>query len=198
MDMVEIVANRSHDEETQVGALLIKNDSSAIIATGYNGFVRGAPDEILPCTRPHKYEYILHAEQNLIFNCAKHGINTENTTLICTHTPCKLCMRMLFSCGITQVIAKTLYKDWQEILLMDDLRVDYRFSKETGYYHLTYLVQKANEAHKGKNVRSVADDNESTNRRTGSSTRRKRTSARNDKKPSRRNSASPRKDKQHK
>lgn len=141
MDMVEIVANRSHDEETQVGALLIKNDSSAIIATGYNGFVRGAPDKNLPSTRPDKYEYILHAEQNLIFNCAKHGINTENTTLICTHTPCSLCMRMLFSCGITQVVAKNLYRDWQDILRMKDLVVHYDHCKDTGFYYLKYLVQ---------------------------------------------------------
>lgn len=152
MDMADVVAKRSHDEETQVGALLIKNSSSAIIATGYNGFIRGAPDHSLPCRRPKKYEYILHAEQNLIFNCTKHGIGTQDTTLICTHTPCKLCMRMLFSCGITQVVAKTLYRDWQDILLMDDLKVDYKFCKKTGYYYLTYLTpdQKANKKTKKK------------------------------------------------
>lgn len=142
MNMADIVSQRSHDEETQVGAILIKNDSSAIVATGYNGFIRGAQDDELPSKRPDKYEYILHAEQNLIFNCAKHGIGTQNTTLICTHTPCRLCMRMLFSCGITQVIAKSLYRDWQDILHMDDLAVDYMFCKDTGYYYLTYLLNK--------------------------------------------------------
>ncbi len=41
-------AKRSHDAETQVGAVLIHKDTSAILATGFNGFVRGANDQTLP------------------------------------------------------------------------------------------------------------------------------------------------------
>src|SRR5574343_596422 len=110
MDIAEAVAQRSHDAETKVGAVLINNTSGAIIATGYNGFVRGADDSVLPNTRPAKYEYIVHAEQNLICNSARHGISMNNCSLVCTLSPCKLCMRMLLNCGITKVIAKDLYK----------------------------------------------------------------------------------------
>ena len=73
MDIAETISMRSHDAETKVGAVLINNQSSAILATGYNGFVVGAEDDKLPNTRPEKYEYMLHAEQNLITNCSKHG-----------------------------------------------------------------------------------------------------------------------------
>src|ERR1017187_8729887 len=120
MEMAETVAKRSHDQETKVGAILVNNKSGALLATGYNGFVRGVHDEILPSKRPLKYEYILHAEQNLIANCARHGISMEDCKLICTLTPCKLCMRMLFNCGITHVIAKEKYNDFDEILKMQD------------------------------------------------------------------------------
>lgn len=140
MSIAEVISERSHDTETKVGAVLINNESSAILATGYNGFVRGADDETLPSKRPEKYEYILHAEQNLISNCAKHGISTQNSTLICTHSPCKLCMRMLFNCGITQVIVKYLYRDFNEILKMKDIKVRHLMSKKDGLYRIKYSI----------------------------------------------------------
>ncbi len=139
MEIAETVAKRSHDAETKVGAVLISDASGAIIATGYNGFVRGAPDDILPNTRPAKYEYILHAEQNLIANCARHGISMDNCTLICTMSPCKVCMRMLLNCGITKVIAKNLYKDINEIKEMQDIIIT--ITEEEGLYHIAYSVE---------------------------------------------------------
>jgi dCMP deaminase len=139
MDMAEVIAERSHDAETKVGAVLINNTSGAIVATGYNGFVRGANDSILPTTRPDKYEYILHAEQNLIANSARHGISMDNCSLVCTLSPCKLCMRMLLNCGITKVIAKDLYKDFNEITQMQDIQVEV-VKADDGFYHLTYKV----------------------------------------------------------
>jgi len=139
MDIATAIAQRSHDAETKVGAVLINNSSGAIIATGYNGFVRGANDAILPNTRPDKYEYIVHAEQNLICNSAKHGISMNNCSLVCTMSPCKLCMRMLLNCGITKVIAKDLYKDFDEILKMQDIKVECK-KEEDGFFHISYKV----------------------------------------------------------
>jgi dCMP deaminase len=139
MDIAEIVAQRSHDSETKVGAVLVNNKSGAILATGYNGFVRGVNDAVLPSKRPEKYEYILHAEQNLISNCARHGISMEDCSLFCTLSPCKLCMRMLVNSGITKVIAKTLYKDFNEILNMKDIKVEIN-QDSNGFYHINYKV----------------------------------------------------------
>ena len=137
MDIAEVVAQRSHDAETKVGAILINDTSGAIVSTGYNGFVRGATDIVLPNTRPDKYEYILHAEQNMIANCARHGISMNNCSLVCTLSPCKLCMRMLFNCGIKKVVAKELYKDFQEILQMQDLEIVME-RREDGFYVIEY------------------------------------------------------------
>lgn len=142
MDTAIVVSARSHDEQTKVGAILINNKSGAIVATGYNGFVRGAPDGVLPTTRPDKYEYILHAEQNLIANCARHGISMEDCSLVCTLSPCKLCMRMMFNCGITKVIAKELYRDFEDILKMADVSVSLE-KKDDGFYHIEYTATKS-------------------------------------------------------
>jgi dCMP deaminase len=137
MEVAEVVAKRSHDAETKVGAVLVNDKSGAIIATGFNGFVRGACDSQLPRTRPLKYEFILHAEQNLIANCARHGISMEGCTIICTMSPCKLCMRLLINCGITKVVTKELYKDFQEILDMPDVRTS-MVEREDELYDITY------------------------------------------------------------
>ena len=138
MEIADVVAKRSHDSQTQVGAVLINNESGAIIATGYNGFVRNAPDSILPNTRPEKYEYIVHAEQNLIANCARHGISMDNCTLVCTLSPCKLCMRMFYNCGITTVIVKELYKDFQEIRDMKDIDITISRSDNEPFITIKY------------------------------------------------------------
>ena len=123
MEIAETVAKRSHDAETKVGALLVNNKSGAIIATGYNGFIKGANDAILPNTRPEKYEYILHAEMNLLTNCARHGISMDDCFLVCTLSPCKLCMRLMINSGVNLVIAKDLYRDFEQILTMEDALV---------------------------------------------------------------------------
>ena len=121
--MAKTTALRSKDAETKVGAILVNNITGAVIATGYNGFVRGAPDHLLPTTRPDKYDYIVHAEQNLICNCARHGISMNDCTLVSTLSPCVKCMRLLWQCGIKKIICRDLYRDMSDILEMKDIKV---------------------------------------------------------------------------
>lgn len=137
MDIASTVALRSHDAETKVGAILVNNKSNAIISTGYNGFIKGTNDAVLPNTRPDKYSFILHAEENLITNCARHGIAMEDSFLVCTLSPCQRCMRLMINSGITKVIAKSLYKDFPEIMGMQDVRVVCAETSE-GFYEITY------------------------------------------------------------
>jgi dCMP deaminase len=137
MDIAETVALRSHDSETKVGSVLIRKSNNTMISTGFNGFVSGAPDDVLPNTRPDKYEYIQHSELNLIANCAKNGISTDDCYVVCTMSPCVMCTRLLINAGITAVFAKTLYKDFNNVLAMKD--VDVTYSKtEDGFYHINY------------------------------------------------------------
>lgn len=139
MEMAEVVAKRSHDSETVVGSVLVSNKSGAILATGFNGFVRGANDKKLPNTRPEKYKFIVHSEENLVANCAKHGISMEDCTLVCTMSPCVKCMRLLFQCGITKVVVKKKYKDYEDLKKMGDIEIEERETPE-GYFELTYKV----------------------------------------------------------
>ena len=137
MKRAEVAALGSHDTETQVGAVLVNNSNGAVIADGCNGFVRGAPDGALPTTRPDKYPYMVHAETNLVANCARLGISMEDCTIVCTHSPCSNCMRLLFQSGITQVIVKQKYRDFEQLVKMKDINITESVTSE-GYLILTY------------------------------------------------------------
>lgn len=116
-------ASASPDPSTKVGALLINSESGAVIAEGYNGFVRGAPDDDLPKTRPEKYDYMIHAETNLICNAVRHGISTNNCVIYCTISPCIKCMRMLYQSGIKTIYVKGFYSDFDKCASMLDLNL---------------------------------------------------------------------------
>lgn len=135
MNMAEAASTRSHDEETKVGAILVKNDTGMIVVSGHNGFVRGAPDDLLPKTRPDKYEYMVHAEENLVTHSAKNGISINNCTLIITLSPCQKCLRLMYQAGITEVICRDLYRDHNINML--DLNITQEVTEE-GFYRLTY------------------------------------------------------------
>lgn len=139
MKIAETVAERSHDAETHVGAVLV-NENNAIIATGHNGFVRGGKDKKLPNTRPEKYKYMVHAEANVVAHCAREGMSMKNCTLICTHSPCVVCMRLLFQCGIKTVVVKQMYKDFEDLMKMKDIKINQESTPE-GFVRLTYEVK---------------------------------------------------------
>jgi dCMP deaminase len=139
MGIAEAVSLKSPDLETKVGAILIKNDTGMIVATGFNGFVRGAPDAILPKIRPDKYKYIVHAEENLLAHTSRNGIAIDNCTLIITLSPCQRCLRLMWQAGVTEVICRDIYRDHTIDLL--DLNIVQEQTVE-GYYRLRYDITK--------------------------------------------------------
>jgi dCMP deaminase len=94
-------SRKSHDIQTQCGCVLVKNKT--IIATGYNGFMRGIDDYTFPNTRPEKYPFMIHAEANAVYNAARQGQSTEGARAYITAIPCRNCLQMLWQCGITEV-----------------------------------------------------------------------------------------------
>ena len=82
--------------------MLVKDQR--IISTGYNGFISGIDDSVLPRKRPDKYPFMIHAEANAVYNAAKNGVSTVDSECYVTAVPCLSCVQMLHQCGITKVI----------------------------------------------------------------------------------------------
>lgn len=117
------IAAQSPDPSTKVAALLIHKESGSVLSDGFNGFIRKAPDHKLPTTRPEKYNYIVHAEMNLICNAVRHGVSVDKCVVFCTISPCIKCMRCLYQCGITEIYVKGFYSDFEECSSMLDLNL---------------------------------------------------------------------------
>jgi dCMP deaminase len=128
MDVAKLTAQESYCKRLQVGATLVKENY--IIASGRNGTIsglennceeRGETCEVCggkgcdACDERgyllKTSEFTLHAEQNIISFCAKHGINTKETTLYVTHSPCKTCSKLIAQSGITKVVYEQNYRD---------------------------------------------------------------------------------------
>jgi len=136
MRMAYEVAGLSPDIETQVGAIMLSPEGR-IIASSFNGFLRGAPDHELPNTRPGKYEYIQHAERNILYNCSYEGIRTKDTTIICTLSPCTDCLRACFQAGIKTIIFDKLYSKFDNLNFYKNLKdVEVSIDSIAGYIKL--------------------------------------------------------------
>ena len=90
---------RSHDLQTQVGCVIVSDNKA--IGMGYNGFCSNVEDESLPTTRPQKYAYIVHAEQNAISNII---IKPPHSKIYITHSPCAVCAKLLWQAGVREWI----------------------------------------------------------------------------------------------
>ena len=102
INIAKQVATRSIDESTQVGCVITTEDHS-IISTGYNSPPRGINDSAVPQTRPEKYDWMIHAEDNAIANAARLGVCTNGGTAYCTEFPCSRCMGVLINAGIKKI-----------------------------------------------------------------------------------------------
>lgn len=103
-DIASLVATRSKDKSSQVGAVLVRD--RVILSTGYNGFPRGIDDSIPERNeRPVKYSYTVHAEENAMLNAGREGIKVEGSTLYVTpFSPCVRCANAIIQCGVKEVV----------------------------------------------------------------------------------------------
>ncbi|MBI2035061.1 MAG: CMP deaminase [Candidatus Liptonbacteria bacterium] len=100
-----VEAAKSRDPSTQNGALLYRPDYGVLIAD-HNRFPTHVNADVPErWERPLKYEYIEHAERNVIFSAAKYGISTRDLIMICPWAPCADCARAIIQSGIIRLIA---------------------------------------------------------------------------------------------
>jgi dCMP deaminase len=95
-------SRKSHDSQTKCGCVLVKDRT--VISSGYNGFIRGIDDDLLPNTRPDKYPFMIHAEANAVYNSVRIGRCTLDAWAYVTAVPCLQCLQMLYQCGISKVL----------------------------------------------------------------------------------------------
>ena len=104
LDMCSVVAIKSKDRSTKVGAIIVGPDNE-IRTTGYNGFPRGVNDEVdSRHERPEKYLWTIHAEQNAICAAALVGTPTKGCKMYVGLHPCSQCTAHIINAGITEIV----------------------------------------------------------------------------------------------
>lgn len=97
--IVLVTKERSPCLRLQVGCILVKDNR--IISQGYNGFLPNAPH--ISIIRDDHEMATVHAEQNAIADCAKRGVNCNESIAYITHYPCINCAKLLLASGIKEI-----------------------------------------------------------------------------------------------
>ena len=100
------ISTWSKDPSTQVGAVVI-GEHGQLLSQGYNGFPRGIKDsEERLNNRERKYELVVHAEMNAIYNASLNGVSLKGSTLYVYGLPiCNECAKGIIQVGIKKVVA---------------------------------------------------------------------------------------------
>ena len=103
MTLTFVISQKSFDPNTCCGAVLVSKDKR-ILATGYNGPIKGAVDINIPTTAPEKYYHFLHAEENCLLSFYGSPSDIEGSTMYITGRMCHKCFRMMLQKGIKNFV----------------------------------------------------------------------------------------------
>jgi len=147
LKIASVVAERSTCRRHHVGAVAVKDKH--ILATGYNGAPSGLKDCLeLGCLRDemnipsgtrHEICRGIHAEQNVIIQASLHGISLEGSTIYATHTPCRLCAKMLVNAKIKRYVSYGKYDDNSFVDLFQEAGIEFEIKKRPSS-RISYLA----------------------------------------------------------
>jgi len=147
LKIASVVAERSTCRRHHVGAVAVRNKH--ILATGYNGAPSGLKDCLeLGCLREemnipsgtrHEICRGIHAEQNVIIQASLHGVSLEGSTIYATHSPCRLCAKMLVNAKIKRYVSYGKYDDNLFIDLFREAGIEFGI-KERPSSRISYLA----------------------------------------------------------
>jgi len=109
LGLAKEVSTWSKDPSKKIGAVAV-GVKGQVLAQGYNGFPRNIrhTSERLN-NRELKYKFVVHAEQNLIYNATYNGVSLDGSTVYVTGLPvCSECAKGLIQVGVKQVVMPTL------------------------------------------------------------------------------------------
>lgn len=96
--------DRSPDPSTKNGSILIDTDGN-VLTFGVNKFPTGVAETNFRLhDKATKYRLVVHAENGAIFNAAKHGKATRDSTLYCPFYACSECAKAIIQAGVKTVI----------------------------------------------------------------------------------------------
>ena len=105
MNFAHEIAKRSLDDKHKVGAVIVNEDNTQVLAIGYNGDQKGGPNK----RESMKVggSGFIHAEINALIKCDYNYPKKKKMYL--TLSPCKMCAKAIVNAGIDEVIYASQY-----------------------------------------------------------------------------------------
>ena len=124
MRIANEVASRATCDRKHVGAVIVREKS--ILATGYNGSVRGLPhcDEDGHSMEDGHCVRTIHAEANAIVQAARNGVRIEGASIYVTASPCWGCFKMIANAGLARVVFAEFYRDERIFHVANELAIE--------------------------------------------------------------------------
>ena len=108
MDIANRVSEMSYDEDTKVGAVIVKDGN--IISMGWNGTPSGFPNHCKDTSTGNTLPIVIHAEANAICKLARSSTDGQGATLYTTLSPCTECTKLILQSGIDNVVVGQAYE----------------------------------------------------------------------------------------
>lgn len=104
LTLAKTVSTWSKDPSTKIGAVAV-GQNGQILSQGYNGFPRGVEDSQRRLNdKEVKYKFVVHAEQNCIYNATLNGVSLNGADLYVHGLPvCSECAKGVIQVGIKRV-----------------------------------------------------------------------------------------------
>lgn len=146
LSVAKEISTWSKDPSTKVGAVAVSVDRR-ILAQGYNGFPSGSRDLIANYeNREVKYQMVVHAEANIIYNACRHKSGLHDSTVFVYGTyPCPECIKALVQVGVARIVFQLGEsgnpRKWEVDFLvskriMHELSIGFTHYKENSYQQL--------------------------------------------------------------
>ena len=107
--LAQHIALWSKDPSRKIGAIAV-GSKGQVLAQGYNGFPRGISDDVsMYNNKITKYQHVVHAEMNCIYNATYNGTSLDNSTLYIHGLPvCCECAKGIIQVGVKRVVTKEI------------------------------------------------------------------------------------------
>lgn len=103
MAIAFLISSRSRDLDTRHGSVIV-DKNNLIIGTGYNSWIKGIDDSLIPTTRPDKYNWVIHSEINSILNAKISPREVGGARIYVTGQVCNNCFQQLYQAGVNHII----------------------------------------------------------------------------------------------
>ena len=118
-DFVVSISKRSPDPKFQVGAVIVTEDNTQVLALGYNGDHKGGPNK--RDSMEHGHSGFIHAEINALI---KMDYNIpKRKKMYLTHTPCPVCAKCIINAGIDEVYYISDYINMEGVEILSSSNV---------------------------------------------------------------------------